>query len=594
MDRKGIAIGFHNFAEIIEKNCYFVDKTNLIKKVFTAGAKALMLLRPRRFGKTLTLSMFAHFLGINFDDPNDLHSHHNLFKDLQVYKDIDFCNKYMGKFPVLSISFKEVRGRTFEEAYEMLGMQIYFLTKKFRRSFQKFISQNDITVDCDDLETINNLSNRYFIKNLANKNELKNSLLYLTEIIETYYGQKTIILIDEYDVPLNNASNNGYYDEMIVIIQALMSNTLKDNDHLEKCVVTGCLRISKESIFTGMNNLRVNSILDTNQDLAVGIGFTKEETKQMLDYYDLSEFYEMVRNNYDGYNFFNNDLFCAWDVINFCRNTYGKPKGSEIYAQNYWINTSGNQIIDDFLDFMSPNDIAKMQKLVNDESISVKVNLNMIYKDKEEHNNEDFLSILLQTGYLTVEKGTSFDPDYPLKLIIPNRCVKRCFETKIMDHYKHNKKYLARWNGILESLLAGDATGTMEALNNVLPMHISVRDFSSNAPKEQVYQALMSGFFIPLEHLTKDFETNQEAGLGYPDITFKSQDRRIGVVIEIKQVTKEIEMKNSATTALSQIEEKRYYEKLLFTDHISKIYAYGISFCGKRCYVLGKEITQRI
>lgn len=594
MALKNIATGFHNFAEIIEKNCYFVDKTKLIKTVFTSKDKALLLLRPRRFGKTLTLSMFQHFLSMNLENPDDLSHPKRLFADLQIAKDLDFCKGYMGKYPVISITLKGVVGSTFEIAYKKLAAVILDCADNIFSSIKSYSQNHNIKLSKKDEQLLELLTDRQFIKDPSNCDELTAALKNLTAIISRCYGKDTIILIDEYDVPLNNASNHGYYAQMIDIIRDLLCETLKDNTHLEQSVITGCLRISKESIFTGMNNLIVNTIFDTNQDLAVGIGFTKEETKEMLDYYDLSEFNELVKNNYDGYNFYNNDLFCAWDVINFCNNTYGKPKDSDIFAQNYWINTSENQIIDDFLDFMSADDLAKMQKLVDDESISVQVNLNMTFRDQEDHHSEDFWSILLYAGYLTIEKGSSFDPNYPLILKIPNKSIKRCFEHKILDHYKYNRKYLASWNVILESLLIGDAKGTMQALNDVLPMYISVRDFSSNGSKEQVYHALMNGFFIPLKPITKDFETNQESGLGYPDITFKSHDRRIGVVIEIKQVPNEIEMKKSSTTALLQIEEKRYYEKLLFTDQLSKVYAYGISFCGKKCYVACQDLSKKI
>ena len=366
--RKGIAVGTDDYSKIIDNKGYFVDKTSLIKDVFAQNkSEVLLISRPRRFGKSLTMSMFYHFLSINHNKPEDLSSHVELFKDTKIFADQEFCQQYMGHYPVIFLSLKSVEGINFETAYQKLAEVIYGLVdSQFR-----FLLQSNKLSDGNkrDLQYLLDLDN---LEKVSSSVKLQFSLQKLTQFLYQHYGKKAIVLIDEYDVPLAKASVRGYYNQMVDVIRGMLGSVLKTNTCLEKAVLTGCLRVSKESIFTGLNNINVNTVFSRDEALSTGIGFTTDETNMMLDYYGLSSFNNIVKEWYDGYNFANHEMFCAWDVVNFCAEAIGLKNCQDMTPQNYWVNTSSNDLINQFLGFLTEKDAQDMQTLVDGGTVSKK------------------------------------------------------------------------------------------------------------------------------------------------------------------------------------------------------------------------------
>ena len=361
----------------------------------------MLFTRLGRFGKTLTLSTFYDFLSLNIENPGDVSLQEKWFKDTKIFEDREFCSEYMGKFPVIFISLKEVSGSDFTGAYEQFGSIIFNLYNSF-----KYLSDSPKLSDTDKKIFNRIATDENFICNVANKYYITDSLSSLLRLLHKHHGINPVLLIDEYDVPIAGAVQNGYCLEMLDIISPFLSNALKTNMDLGRAVLTGCLRATRESIFTGLNNMLVCSILDTgDDDISQGIGFTQEETQEVLTYYGLSDYYEEVRNNYDGYHFGTSHMYCPWDVMNFCHGNY-KAVGKEnknITAGNYWINTSGNDVIEEFMGFIEPEDVDLMQDLLDGKSITAKVRTCLCYGDLQNHDINDFWTLLLYTGYLTFE-----------------------------------------------------------------------------------------------------------------------------------------------------------------------------------------------
>ena len=409
---KSIGIGTELFHKLIEKNHYYVDKTPFIKTVFEDNDVDVMLItRPRRFGKTLTMSTFYDFLSLDPQNPGDTSRQEKWFKDTDILKKDkykDFRNKYMGKFPVVFISLKQVDGDDFTGAYDQLGCIVFDMYN----SFSYYLAESPKLNDAEKKLFNEIASDASFIRNIANKNRIKDSLSKLLMFLHKHYGIKPILLIDEYDVPIAKAARNNYYKEMIDIISPFLGNALKTNPDLDRAVLTGCLRAAKESIFTGLNNFLVYSVLSTGEEnMSKGIGFTEDETEKVLSYYGLEDYHVTAQKNYDGYSFGDVHMFCPWDVMSFCkenREKTGKENG-KITAGNYWINTSGNDIIEEFMGFIGPEDIKKMQSLMDGESIEVEVRETLCYGDLKNHDINDFWTLMLYTGYLT------FNPQFRKK-----------------------------------------------------------------------------------------------------------------------------------------------------------------------------------
>ena len=588
---KSIGVGAELFHELIESNSYYVDKSQFIKTIFEENTSKVMLItRPRRFGKTLTMSTFNDFLSLDPKTPGDVSRQEKWFKDTKIFEDKEFCAKYMGKFPVIFISLKAVSGNDFTGAYDQFGCVVFSMYNSF-----SYLAESPKLNDAEKRIFNEIASDNNFIRNISNKNKIKDSLSNLIELLNKHYGIKPVLLIDEYDVPIAKAAHNGYYREMLDIISPFLSNALKTNMNLGRAVLTGCLRAAKESIFTGLNNLMVCSVLDSGDaDISTGIGFTKEETQKVLAYYGLSDYYEEVRKNYDGYHFGTTHMYCPWDVMNFCNDNYRKMSQDRnlIQAGNYWINTSGNDVIEEFMGFIEPDDVDKMQNLLDGESIIAEVRAALCYGDLENHDINDFWTLLLYTGYLTFEPQSYSREKDSYSLYIPNEEIRKCFKSKIMDFYKNDNVMKNSTGNLIKGLFTGDAGAVEDNLNELLAKYVSIRDFSVNAPKENYYHGFMNGLLANGTSLIEEQKSNFESGNGYIDLIIKSlKNRGVIVILELKQTSDENEDKFLiAEDAVEQIIKKKYADPYIKRNDIKAVHSYGICFCKKECTVVGKKL----
>ena len=587
---KSIGIGAELFHELIESNSYYVDKTPFIRTVFKDNTSKVMLItRPRRFGKTLTMSTFYDFLSLNIENPGDVSLQEKWFKDTKIFEDKELCSEYMGKFPVIFISLKAVSGNDFLRAYEQLGSTIYKMLCQF-----DYLAESKKLKE-DAVNDFKQLKNEKYLCNPENQNAVKNSLERLCYWLYWHHGIKPILLIDEYDVPIAKAAHNGYYREMIDIISPFLSNALKTNLYLGRAVLTGCLRAAKESIFTGLNNLLVCSILDSgDDDISRGIGFTKEESEEVLAYYGLSDYYEDARNNYDGYHFGTNHMYCPWDVMNFCNDNYRKLSKDKnlIQAGNYWINTSGNDVIEEFMGFIELEDVELMQDLLDGKSITAEVRATLCYGDLQNHDINDFWTLLLYTGYLTFEPQSHNPESDEYSVYIPNEEIRKCFKSKILNYFKTNSVMKASTAELVKGLFEGDAEKVQDNLNTLLGKYVSIRDFSVNAPKENYYHGFMNGLLVNGTSLIAEQKSNFESGNGYIDLIIKSiRSRGIIVILELKQTSDENEDKVLiAQDAVEQIIQKKYADPYIKRNDIKAVLTYGICFCKKECVVVGRKL----
>lgn len=587
---KSIGIGAELFHKLIENDCYYVDKTPFIRTVFKENKADVMLItRPRRFGKTLTMSTFYDFLSLNIENPGDVSFQEKWFKDTKIFEDKEFCSEYMGKYPVIFISLKAVSGNDFLRAYEQLGSTIYKMLCQF-----DYLAESKKLKE-DAVNDFKQLKNEKYLCNPENQNAVKNSLERLCYWLYLHHGIKPILLIDEYDVPIAKAAHNGYYREMIDIISPFLSNALKTNLYLGRAVLTGCLRAAKESIFTGLNNLLVCSILDTgDDDISSGIGFTKEESEEVLSYYGLTGYYEDVRNNYDGYHFGTTHMYCPWDVMNFCNDNYRKLSKDKnlIQAGNYWINTSGNDVIEEFMGFIDLEDVELMQDLLDGKSITAEVRATLCYGDLQNHDINDFWTLLLYTGYLTFEPQSHNPESDEYSVYIPNEEIRKCFKSRILNYFKNNSVMKSSTAELVKGLFEGDAEKVQDNLNTLLGKYVSIRDFSVNAPKENYYHGFMNGLLVNGTSLIEEQKSNFESGDGYIDLIIKSiRSRGVIVILELKQTSDENEDKVLiAQDAVEQIIQKKYADPYIKRNDIKAVLTYGICFCKKECAVVGKKL----
>lgn len=588
---KSIGIGAELFHKLIENDCYYVDKTPFIRTVFKENKADVMLItRPRRFGKTLTMSTFYDFLSLNIENPGDVSLQEKWFKDTKIIEDKEFCSEYMGKFPVIFISLKAVSGNDFIGAYEQFGSIIFNLYNSFN-----YLADSPKLSDTE-IRTFKDVAdNEDFICDIKNKNKIKNSLSNLLMFLYKHHGIKPVLLIDEYDVPIAKAAHNGYYREMIDIISPFLSNALKTNLYLGRAVLTGCLRAAKESIFTGLNNLLVCSILDSGDDnVSQGIGFTKEEFEEVLSYYGLTDYYEDVRNNYDGYHFGTTHMYCPWDVMNFCNDNFRKLSKDRnlIQAGNYWINTSGNDVIEEFMGFIEPEDVELMQDLLDGKSITAEVRATLCYGDLQNHDINDFWTLLLYTGYLTFEPQSHNPESDEYSVYIPNEEIRKCFKSRILNYFKNNSVMKSSTAELVKGLFEGDAEKVQDNLNTLLGKYVSIRDFASNAPKENYYHGFVNGLLVNGTSLIAEQKSNFESGNGYIDLIIKSiRSRGIIVILELKQTSDENEDKVLiAQDAVEQIIQKKYADPYIKRNDIKAVLTYGICFCKKECVVVGRKL----
>ena len=598
----------NGFEELKEANCYFVDKTEFIKTMFTDSASVLLFTRPRRFGKTLLMTMFESFLKINKDKPFDTSIQQQYFKGTRILDDKEFCSKFMGQYPVIELSLKDVDGNNFEEAYESFAATIFRLASGYKYLL------NSKKLDDSDKEELKNLTTKSYLIQLKNQLSVKDSLRTLASILYKEYGKYPVLLIDEYDVPLANASYHDiqntklygdekgfkadYHYNMVTLMKGFFG-ILKDKNTLTKAVITGCLKVAKNSLFTGVNNLTVNTVADKESKYTGIIGFTKDETFKFLKDYELDDYSQKVKEHYDGYKFFDKEMFCPWDVVKFIRKNFDfKQSGNltEIKAGNYWAGTTSDKSLYAYIGYLTDKDNQKMQDLVDGKSIGFKLNDSMNYDTLSEHNSDDFWSLLLHTGYLTVDwdktqkEELSKENNKNIFVRIPNLEILECFENNIKEKFSNVVKKDNLALNIAIALLDGNDTFVQEKLGPLLRSFVSVRDTATKAPHENYYHGFLNGIFTNCKDDLGEYHSNIESGDGYADILFKDADCRKVAIIEIKSASVGSDLVTLSETALSQIEDKNYSEQFMGNRMIQSIYAYGIAFAGKNCFITCKKI----
>lgn len=556
---KKLPIGIENFEKLRQEDFYYIDKTQLIEQLLTRWGEVNLFTRPRRFGKSLNMSMLQSFFEIGKDK--------TLFDGLRISDNQELCEKYQGKFPVVSVSLKGINGATYEEARR-------FLIKTINEEARRLSVLSDSTeLDGIDHELLTQLKK----KEMTN-DSLVYSIRELTELLEKHYGRKVIVLIDEYDVPLAKANENGYYDEMVLLIRNLFENALKTNSSLKFAVLTGCLRIAKESIFTGLNNFKVYSITDKSFDET--FGFTDAEVRELLRYYGQEKYYETVKEWYDGYRFGNVDVYCPWDVINFCSDHLADP-GLE--PKNYWANTSGNSVISHFIDSVGkPQKLTRMEleQLVNGGIVQKEINFELTYK--ELYSSIDNLwSTLFMTGYLT-QRGEPSGNRY--NLVIPNREIRNIITNHILKMFKENVKDDGKTvSDLCDALLNQNPEKVELIFTEYMKKTISIRDtFARKPTKENFYHGLLLGILGFKENWS--VMSNRESGDGFGDILIRIEDEDVGIVIEVKYAD-DGNLQGECEKALQQIIDIRYTEALE-QEGIHTIIKYGIACYRKKCKVL--------
>ena len=556
---KKLPIGIENFEKLRQEDFYYIDKTRLIEQLLTRWGEVNLFTRPRRFGKSLNMSMLQSFFEIGKDK--------TLFDGLRISDNQELCEEYQGKFPVVSVSLKGINGATYEEARR-------FLIKTINEEARRLSVLSDSTeLDETDHELLTQLKK----KEMTN-DSLVYSIRELTELLEKHYGSKVIVLIDEYDVPLAKANENGYYDEMVLLIRNLFENALKTNSSLKFAVLTGCLRIAKESIFTGLNNFKVYSITDKSFDET--FGFTDAEVKELLRYYGQEKYYETVKEWYDGYRFGNVDVYCPWDVINFCSDHLADP-GLE--PKNYWANTSGNSVISHFIDSVGkPQKLTRMEleQLVNGGIVQKEINSELTYKDLYS-SIDNLWSTLFMTGYLT-QRGEPSGNRY--NLVIPNREIRNIITNHILKMFKENVKDDGKTvSDLCDALLNKNPEKVELIFTEYMKKTISIRDtFARKPTKENFYHGLLLGILGFKENWS--VMSNRESGDGFGDILIRIEDEDVGIVIEVKYADNG-NLQGECEKALQQIIDIRYTESLE-QEGIHTIIKYGIACYRKKCKVL--------
>lgn len=557
---KKLPVGIENFEEIRTEGFYYIDKTGLIKDLLHSWGKVNLFTRPRRFGKSLTMSMLRSFFEINGSK--------ELFDNLEISREAELCNEYMGKFPVISISLKGVSGESFLTARSMMcsvigseAMRFQFLLESERLSHKDKELYNQLT----------DVDNHYSMSDAV----LINSLLTLTTLLKKHYGQKVIILIDEYDVPLDKAFQFGYYDSMVNLIRSLFMQALKSNDSLYFSVLTGCLRVSKESIFTGLNNPKVHSITSVRFDEY--FGFTDHEVRQLLTDYGLTEHFSDIKEWYDGYRFGEVDVYCPWDVICYCDELLDDPDAE---PQEYWSHTSSNNIVRRFINKATKQTQNEIERLIAGETLSKEIHQELTYKDLDT-TIANLWSVLFTTGYLT-QRGKIQGNRY--QLAIPNREIRQIFISQVKEWFSDIvRKDTPKLDAFCTAFFKGDASLIEEQFNSYLMKTISIRDTNvPKAKKENFYHGILLGFLSHMEDWL--ISSNAESGEGYSDILVEIEAEKIGIVIEVKYAEHH-SLDAACKEALQQIEANNYAETLL-ADGMTTILKYGIACYKKHCKVM--------
>ena len=558
-DTLKLPVGIDDFKKIREAGFYYVDKTKLIEQLLQSWGEVTLFTRPRRFGKTLNMSMLKSFFEIGAEK--------SLFQGLYISEKEKLCAEYMGKYPVIFLSLKGVEGLHFADAQKML---MTIINNEVRRHY--YLKTSDkLTVE----------DRKQFEKMLLNEDvNLVDSLRLLSQLLYLHYDQKVVILIDEYDVPLDKAFKNGYYQEMVSLIRGLFGQALKTNEFLQFAVLTGCLRVSKESIFTGLNNFEINSIVDIEHE--EGFGFTDAEVMQMLKYYHCTNRYSDIKEWYDGYHFGNADIYCPWDVINFVKKLL---TDSNAKPSAFWINSSGNNLVKLFVDKADQSTKDEIERLVAGESVTKRIRLDLTY-DEIENSIDNVWSVLFTTGYLT-NIGNPESGVY--ELVIPNREVHEVFVLQIQEWFQRSVAKEESMPEFSKAILEVDAEGLQKQLNVIMSRMISVLDTKAREEqKENFYHGLLLGL---LRGSNPDWliKSNRESGDGYSDILIEPENPDAGIIIEVKHAASISGLDKACENAMAQIKNRRYDEALRENGRC-EILAYGIAFHKKRCRVVCERL----
>ncbi len=558
-DTLKLPVGIDDFKKIREAGFYYVDKTKLIEQLLQSWGEVTLFTRPRRFGKTLNMSMLKSFFEIGAEK--------SLFQGLYISEKEKLCAEYMGKYPVIFLSLKGVEGLHFADAQKML---MTIINNEVRRHY--YLKTSDkLTVE----------DRKQFEKMLLNEDvNLVDSLRLLSQLLYLHYDQKVVILIDEYDVPLDKAFKNGYYQEMVSLIRGLFGQALKTNEFLQFAVLTGCLRVSKESIFTGLNNFEINSIVDIEHE--EGFGFTDAEVMQMLKYYHCTNRYSDIKEWYDGYHFGNADIYCPWDVINFVKKLL---TDSNAKPSAFWINSSGNDLVKLFVDKADQSTKDEIERLVAGESVTKRIRLDLTY-DEIENSIDNVWSVLFTTGYLT-NIGNPESGVY--ELVIPNREVHEVFVLQIQEWFQRSVAKEESMPEFSKAILVADAEGLQKQLNVIMSRMISVLDTKAREEqKENFYHGLLLGL---LRGSNPDWliKSNRESGDGYSDILIEPENPDAGIIIEVKHAASISGLDKACENAMAQIKNRRYDEALRENGRC-EILAYGIAFHKKRCRVVCERL----
>lgn len=555
-EKKRLPVGVENFEQIINDNYYYVDKTKLISELLHNGGMVNLITRPRRFGKTLNMSMLEHFFSIGGDK--------NIFDGLEISKDKKLCEDYMGKYPVISVSLKGINAATYEDAFDF-AVQI----------MKNVAGRTQFLLESRNLSDFDKSEYKKLLDSRMSKAVFCSGLKILSELLEKHYGTKVILLIDEYDVPLAKAFENGYYDQMVFLIRNLLEQALKTNNSLKFAVMTGCMRISKESIFTGLNNFTTFTITDVDFDEY--FGFTDQEVCDLLTYYECTDKYGSIKEWYDGYRFGNVEVYCPWDVVSYLRSL---RTNKEAIPQNYWVNTSGNAEVKEFIrQSKSATTKREIEGLMAGKEIIKTIRPELTYKDMY-HSIENIWSVLFTTGYLT--QTCALDPQmYRLK--IPNLEIRDIFQAQIMEYFKESvKKDGDTLSRFCEALKNGKEKNVEKIFESYLKKTISIRDtFVRKASKENFYHGILLGILGVKEGW--GVFSNQETGEGYIDILIETENSEIAILIEVKYAN-DGDLDQACERALKQVEERKYDEELR-ANGADKILKYGIACYMKRCKV---------
>ena len=572
MNKRRILTGESDFRTMIRSGAYVFDKTKWIRRIFEDGNAVTLITRPRRFGKTFTQTMLRAFFEMNYANPLDVSSTLELFSGMEVLQDKAFCDKHMARWPVVYLSLKDVEGLTFDDALDALAA---ICVNYFER--YEFLLESD-RLSSSTKKRLENLFQMDSLPRDECKKAINNSLYLLTSALHSHFDRPCMVLLDEYDVPLLRARAHGYYDQMQVVIRAMLGRGLKDNhSNAVKTVVTGCLRIVKESIFTDINNFECHPM----SDVAFGgvLGFTQEEAHKILVDFGLEAYEAKAKAYYDGYRFGDEEIYCPWDLLNFCDDAVST--GAPVYG-NYWINTSANAIIEEFIEYADAAQLNLLKRLLAGESIEASIKEELSFAELDaKHSTETLLTLLYTAGYVT-SLGTTVAGENILR--VPNEEVRECFERRLIQWFsKGGKGYESVGRKLMVALEKGDFFGAQSIMRSYLNKCASVRDGASEAFYHGTVLGLLGGV------QPDDVTSNREAGDGYFDIVNADAERGIGVVIELKRTESDDEaaLKAVCRQGIQQIYDRRYYVSFLETN-IHTVHLVGVAFSGKTCCVAGE------